>query len=126
MKTAFIDTSGLVSIAFNEPDAIEIARAMDSFDSLLASTLLEAELRAALKRENSNVVADILSGITWIHPDRPLSREITEVLKTGYLKGADAWHLAVALYSTDNPGDITFITLDERQREVAETLGFKV
>ena len=126
MKAAFIDTSGLVSIAFDEPDAIEIARAMDSFDSLLASTLLEAELRAALKREDSNGVVDILSGITWIHPDRPLSREITEVLKTGYLKGADAWHLAVALYSTSNPGDITFITLDKRQREVAETLGFKV
>ena len=42
-------------------------------------------------------------------------REISMVVGSGYVKGADLWHLATALYAADDPGELTFITLDERQ-----------
>ena len=40
--------------------------------------------------------------------------------------GADLWHLAAAIHVTPEPGDLTFLTLDRRQREVAAALGFEV
>ena len=57
---------------------------------------------------------------------RPLSDEITRVLQTAYMRGADLWHLSAAIYVTSEPGDLTFLTLDCRQGEVAAALGFRV
>ena len=31
-------------------------------------------------------------------PDRPLTHECTKALTAGYLRGADLWHVACALY----------------------------
>jgi len=44
----------------------------------------------------------------------------------GHLKGADLWHLACALVVSPDPGEITFLTLDRRQKEVARQAGFSV
>ena len=52
-----------------------------------------------------------------------LTSEISMVVEAGYLRGADLWHLASALYLTPDPKEVTFITLDERQAEVARGLG---
>ena len=46
------------------------------------------------------------------------------MLSAGYLRGADLWHLASALYLAGNPRNLPFITLDERQEVVARKLGF--
>jgi hypothetical protein len=46
------------------------------------------------------------------------------VLEHGYLRGADLWHLACALFVVDEPDMLTFLTLDTRQQEVAAALGF--
>ena len=46
-------------------------------------------------------------------------------LRIGYLRGADLWHIATALYMFDEPSDITFLTLDRRQGDVAAALGFQ-
>ena len=39
---------------------------------------------------------------------------------------ADLWHVACALFLSPNPTDITFLTLDKPQRDVARRLGFAV
>lgn len=57
-------------------------------------------------------------------PD-PLSDEIQTVLSAGYLRGADCWHVAVAL-SYAPARDLTFLSLDRAQRAVAVKLGFAV
>lgn len=57
---------------------------------------------------------------------RPLSDEITRVLQTACMRGSDLWHLPAAIYVTSEPGDLTFLTLDRRQGEVAAALGFRV
>jgi hypothetical protein len=113
-----------VAIAFGERGATALARRLAAFDELLASSLLEAELRAAFAREGIAEEPDALSAITWISPDRPLRSEIVRVLEAGYVRGADCWHLATALYLAPDPGELTFLTLDVRQRGVAEALGF--
>ena len=124
MKAAYVDTSCLVAIAFGERGATAVERRLAGFDALVASNLLEAELRAAFKREKTDGVDALLGMIEWIAPERPLSEEIARVLSAGYVRGADCWHPATALYLSPVPSEISFVTLDERQREVAATLGF--
>ncbi len=126
MKAGYVDTSCLVAIAFDEPERTEVASRLGEHDMLLSSNLLEAEFRSALARESADLDEALFSWITWVLPDRPLSAEITRVLGAAYLRGADLWHLSMAIYVTSDPADLTFLTLDQRQREVAEALGFRV
>lgn len=126
MKAAYVDTSSLVAIAFAEPSAKRVARLLESQDRLFSSNLLEAELRSALAREGvSEDIGLLLTGVTWIYPNRPLTREFNRILTIGrHLRGADLWHLACALFLAPSARDLTFITLDRRQEEVAAKLGF--
>jgi len=87
---------------------------------------LEAELRAALSREGVADDGSILGRLSWLLPDRPLSAEIGAVLAAGYLRGADLWHLACALYLSPDPREVAFVTLDQQQGAVAAALGFRV
>ena len=126
MSTAYVDTSVLTAVAFDEPGAEALARRLEEFSDLFSSNLLEAELRAAFARENLVFRESAVAGIEWVLPDRPLAPEFTAVLKAGYLRGADLWHVAAALYVSPRPGSLSFATLDARQSVVAEALGFPV
>ena len=125
MNIAYVDTSALVAIAFGERGGKALARRLEQCDELFSANLLEAELRASFAREGVPLDDPLLSWITWVLPHRPLSREITTVLAAGYLRGADLWHLACAVYLVGTPRLASFITLDQRPAEVASTLGFK-
>jgi len=125
VTAAYVDTSYLVSIAFGERGASEQIRRLGSFGELLATNLLEAELRAAFRREQIDSPPNLLHLISWVVPNRTLSLEIGRVLAHGYLRGADLWHLAAALYVADDPSTLTFLTLDQPQRLVANALGFR-
>ena len=125
MKLAYVDTSCLVAIAFAEAGATKVAGRLGRMDRLFASDLLEAELRSALAREGlSTDPAGLLSGITWVHPNRPLSGEFERVMVEGDVRGADLWHLACALFLAPEAKDLAFLTLDRRQEEIARKLGF--
>ena len=126
MKAAYVDTSCLVAIAFDEPEREEVASRLRGHDVLLSSNLLEAEFRATSVREAVEVDEALFSWMKWVLPDRPLSVEIIRVLQTGYVRGADLWHLATAIYVTPEPSHLTFLTLDRRQEEVAAALGFNL
>lgn len=129
MRRAFVDTSLLAAVALGERTAHAARQRMAAYDTLTAATLLEAELCAILQREGSAAearVAPWLAGIEWVAPARPLSAEIARVLAAGYVRGADCWHLASALFVSPDPRELAFLTLDKQQRSVAETLGFRV
>ncbi len=124
MKAAYVDTSCLAAIAFGETGAAGVRRSLLAYDELFSSNLLEAELRSALSREKVTAdPGDLLSGISWVYPDRPLTAEITKILDAGYVRGADLWHLAVALY-VDPTCEIDFVSLDVQQLEVSRSVGF--
>jgi predicted nucleic acid-binding protein len=122
---AYVDTSYLVAIALGERGAGRLAKRLERYDRLLASNLLEAEFRSALVREQvSNPPDPFLSWVAWVLPDRPLSAELRRIAGAGYLKGADMWHLAHALYLAPDATGLDFLTLDRRQQEAAAALGF--
>ncbi|OGQ89356.1 MAG: hypothetical protein A2289_16775 [Deltaproteobacteria bacterium RIFOXYA12_FULL_58_15] len=126
MKIAYLDTSCLVAILFDEPGAQQTAQLLASFDQLIASNLLEAEMRAVFSREQvEEKPTEVYASISWIYPNRALSQEYQQILDVGYLRGADLWHLACALFVSPTAQNLHFITLDNRQQEVARELGFK-
>jgi len=125
MKVAYVDTSCLVAIAFGESGASTLTRRLKAFDELVSANLLEAELRAVFVRERIPANSNLPFSISWILPDRPLTGEIARVLDAGYVRGADCWHLATALYLAQEPEAISFFTVDERQGTVARALGFR-
>ena len=124
MSIAYVDSSSLVAIAFREPRGGEVRDRLNGFSRVVSSNLLEAELRAVYAREDSPFPPRLVANIEWILPPRSIGQEIEAVLLAGYLRGADLWHLACALYVSDRPGELAFVTLDQRQREVAQSLGF--
>jgi predicted nucleic acid-binding protein len=124
MTACYLDTSYLVALAFGEREADDLATRLQTFDLLLSSTLLEAEFRSTLAREGVPDGERFLQAVSWILPDRRLTPEIDRILATGYVRGADLKHLACALYAAESPSDLTFLTLDDRQREIAAELSF--
>lgn len=126
MSVAYIDSSALIAITLDEPGASGLARHLNACARLVSSNLLEAELRSTFAREQVDFREHVVAGIDWILPDRPLTEELTSVLEAGYLRGADLWHLATALYVSPHPGALTVATLDVRQASVAAVLGFRV
>jgi predicted nucleic acid-binding protein len=124
MRAAYVDSSCLVAIRFDEAGGRAMSARLESLDRIFSSNLLEAEFLAALAREHAENDNGLLDRLTWILPTRRLGAEIVRILRTGYLRGPDLWHLATALYMVEEPSELPFITLDARQREVAAVLGF--
>lgn len=114
----------MVAIAFGEPSAAAQTEELATYDSLFSSNLLEAELKASIRREGLTAdPASLLGPIRWIYPDRRLTAELERVLAVGYMRGADLWHLACALYlAGEQPKELGFLTLDKAQRSVASKL----
>ena len=125
MKVAYVDTSCYVAIAFGEPAAGEIRSQMTACGQLVSSNLLEAELRSAFTREQVPFDSTLLSGLSWLLPNRSLGPELALVLQAGYVRGADLWHLAAALFLAGESREVGFLTLDHRQLQVARLLGFR-
>jgi predicted nucleic acid-binding protein len=127
VNAAYVDSSCLVAIAFDEPEAKRLSPRLRRFDRLFASNLLEAELRSALLREGvASPPDDLLSWITWVFPNRSLTPELCRIAQVGYLKGADLWHLAHALHLAPEANELVFLTLDKQQAAVAKRLGFSL
>jgi len=126
VSVAYVDTSAVLAIAFEEEGAEDVQKGLDGFSRTISANLLDAELRAAASREGDPFEPDLLANLDWVLPDRPLGPEMARALEAGYLTGADLWHVAVALSVALDPSEITFVTLDKRQRSVAARLGFEI
>ena len=128
MPSGYVDTSAFVAILFDEPVRPRVARALAGLDSAYASNLLEAELRSVAHREqiDQGSVQAVLRALRWIQPAGSVEPQLLRVLACGYLRGADLWHLACALYVTPDPHGTRFVSLDTGQRRIAAKLGFTI
>ena len=73
----------------------------------------------------SGSLIDLTRGISWVIPNRSLGPEFEMALDVGYVRGADLWHIATALYMPYDPPSVSFLSLDQQQRTVAAALGFQ-
>ncbi|HEX6559967.1 MAG TPA: PIN domain-containing protein [Longimicrobiales bacterium] len=124
MKVAYLDSSVLAAILFDEPGGAAMARKLGGLDTVVCSALLEAELRGAAAREAVTLDEEQLAAITWITPQQPLSAQYRQVLAAGLVRGAELFHLACALHFYGGSEHGVFLTLDVAQRTVAQKLGF--
>ena len=124
MSTAYVDTSCLVAIAFDEPNNFGLETRQQGFSSLASSNLLEAELRSTYARVARELDPSLLYDIEWVFPTRSLAPEFQRVLSAGYLRGADLWHVATVLHFAPSPQDTYFVTFDRTQQAIVQSLGF--
>jgi hypothetical protein len=115
-----------VAIALGQPGHERLEAVRDDFERAFAAGLLEAEFWSVCRREGVAPDARHTDAISFVMPARSLVPEIERILDAGHLRGADLWHLACALYLSPDPTELTFLTLDRRQAEVASALGFRV
>lgn len=125
MSVAYVDSSCIVALAFREAGSTALRKRLRRFDRLVSSSLLEAEVSSALRREHQALTSEYWSAVELICPDRTLAAEIARTLDAGYLRGADCWHVATALYLAPDPAELAFLTLDSAQSAVALRLGFR-
>ena len=128
MSLAYLDTSFLLSILFNEPGARKLSGVLGQFERVFSADLLVAETLAAAPRENVGLdrVEPVLKTISLLLPDRTLLPEVREVLAHGYLRGADLWHLASAMFlAGPDRAAIAFLSRDSAQRAMAGHVGFR-
>lgn len=128
MKFSYVDTSVLVAILFRESKFAKLSRLLLEYDEIFSSHLAEAELASAASREKVDLALarKIMANISLIMPDRSLFEEYREIFAGGYCRGADAYHLACALYLKEQEDIFEFITLDLQQARVARACGFQV
>ena len=131
MRLAYLDTSALVALAFDEHQGGGVRAALAGYDRLFSSDLLEAELRSVFHREGRPWSDAWVAGVGRVRPERRLGPLFHRVLSAGFLRGADLWHLASALHLAElldplpSP-PLGLLTLDRAQREVGERLGLGV
>lgn len=126
MKVAYVDSSILVGILFGEKDSLKWQRLLNLQDEVVSSFLTEAELFSAATREKVDLksVEELLQFVSFIQPDRFLREEYHRIFSYGYVKGADACHLASALYLDPEAKVLKFLTADSKQKQIAAQLGF--
>lgn len=127
MTIAYLDTSFLLAIVFEEPRASRLRQILTRFDRVFASDVLVAEAFSAAAREHLDeaLLLSPLQPISLVFPQRSLQPELRETLAHGYLRGADLWHVGCALFiaGTGRKG-VAFLSRDATQRAVARALGF--
>jgi hypothetical protein len=124
---SYVDSSLVVAVMLQQGDWRARQSLLRLTAQLRSSPLLEAEVRAAHTREHCPSDPDeFLEKIDWVVPDGAPSERLREVLAHGYVRGADLWHLACALVAFGKGNGHDFLSLDERQRELAAALGFRV
>jgi len=128
LRAAYLDTSFLLAILFDEPGAAGLRRTLGRYERVFSSDLLTAETLSTAVRERLEVgaVMTALETVALVLPHRSLDREMQEVLAQGYLRGADVWHVACALFLADAArAELAFLSRDAAQRRVARRLGFR-
>jgi len=119
---AYIDTSACGKLLVDEVHSAALARFVGSLDedSLIASQLLETELRRIATRHAlpQAAVTEILSRVPLVLPERDFFHR-AGLLPGRHLRSLDALHLITAM---DAEADIV-LTYDHRMIDAAESIG---
>ena len=125
-KTIYIDTSVIVCLLFKQLDYQKLQTAFVEAEELISSSLILAETQSACVREKfpPQAGSPLLNKISLVNPEHRMTVELAEIFKYGYLRGADAYHLACALYADNNTRELVFLSRDNKQQALAKKLGF--
>jgi uncharacterized protein len=124
VTTAYVDSSALVKLVIDEPDAKALRRFLAIFDEHATSRVGIVETRRVLARHGAHAATTeaILEPLGVVEVDAAVA-STAAVLRPLILRTLDAIHLATALavYQVD-----VFVTYDSRLAEAARETGFTV
>ena len=124
MKWAYVDSSLIIATLFQDGPARSIKKLWLSADRFVSSYLLEVEVLSAATRERFalELVEPELRKIGYVRT-HSLATESKVILGKGYLRGADLYHVATALWIQNKHTGLKFLSLDEKQLVVARKVG---
>ena len=136
----FWDTSALVPLLAEEPGSATARALLREDPSLCIWWAARTECLSGLQRRlrerkltrggfetARRRLLDLEAAATVVQPSEAVRERAERLLAVHALRAADAFHVAAALLAaSDRPGEISFVTLDERQSEAAEREGFTV
>lgn len=126
MPAVYTDTSALVRLLLDEPDALAVERELDTFDWRVASRLLQVELRRVSLREDCRHDADqLLTDVSLIAMDEEILAAAETIVPTT-VATLDAIHLATAVRLADEGKLDAMMTYDKRLADGARRHGLTV
>jgi predicted nucleic acid-binding protein len=121
-----MDTSALVRMLLDEPDALAVERDLNAFDRRVASRLLQVELRRVGLREDCRHGADaLLTDVSLIDMDKEILAA-AEIIAPTTVATLDAIHLATAVRLSDEGKLDAMMTYDKRLADGARQHGLTV
>jgi uncharacterized protein len=136
--TVYLDTSSLVKLYVDEPDADDVLRIVGEADVVATSVLAYAEARAAFarkRREKLMTPAESRAALRQLDADWPrfiaillgdeLGQAAGRLADAHGIRGCDAVHLAAFenLLSQCDDEDVRFSCVDDRLSRAARSLG---
>jgi predicted nucleic acid-binding protein len=126
VATVYVDTSALARMLLDEPDAPAIERDLDSYDRLVASHLLQIELRrVGLRTDLLDGVSELLADVALI-PFEHAILDAAETILPPTLATLDAIHLATAVNLAAAGQLDALMTYDKQLAAAAREHGIEV
>jgi predicted nucleic acid-binding protein len=128
VKYLYVDSSIIVSLMFSEKGGGSFKKQIAEAENAFSSSLLEAEVFAAARREglSLSIAEEFIETVSLVFPDRSLKDELMQILSGNYCRGADACHLATALYLDPEMKNLVFLSADQAQSNIAKKMGFAI
>ena len=128
MINYYIDSSVLVSMLLQEDQEKRFMTLFEASQGLYSSQLLEAEVYSVAAREDipPDKASEFIELVSLIIPQRSLRSEFHKIFQAGYCRGPDAYHIAAALYLDPKKQNLTFVSADMTQNQLASKIGFRI
>jgi predicted nucleic acid-binding protein len=126
LGAVYLDTSALGRALLGESDAKAITDALRRFDQMIASRLLQAELRRLAARREMVARANLLLERVALLPVDSRTLDLAEMLTPHTLGTLDAIHLATALLSAETLDVEVLMTYDKQLASAAREHGLEV
>lgn len=128
MKGLYLDSSVVVALLLKEPGSRRFVHVLEGAIDVFSASLLEAEVSATAVREKIplETARPFIDLTSLVLPDRNLRGEYDRIFKAGFCRGADACHIATALYLDPPARNLTFVTADKNQARIAKVVGFRL
>lgn len=132
MNWVFLETSALLEYVATQPREAEVRHHLDAAPGLVASelALFEAARVLARQRAPAHAAHERLKRVAAVTTFHPIEAGLIERLRQAFpvepVRTLDAIHLATALALRLPGEDVGFLALDDRVRQNAAALGFRV
>jgi predicted nucleic acid-binding protein len=130
------DASAILSALVEDEHTEQAQQWIEKEGVHLVSTLAYAEVLAVLERLRrvDQVSSKLIDGAMEAFEQGPWQKvnlqpewkELRSLCSQWPLRGADLWHLAMALALTKEIGELVFLTFDKRLDQAAKGVGFRL